>query len=76
MAKSYLRGKDVDRRYKITARTRKTWVLNGNLPKPVIRGGIEFYDEAELDECDRRDKVEPITPWKSRGAKLRRGRAA
>jgi hypothetical protein len=76
MAKSYLRGKDVDKRYKICSRTRKSWVEQGSLPKPVIRNGAEFYDEAELDACDARDKIEPVTPWKSRGAKLRRGKAA
>jgi hypothetical protein len=60
MAKKYLRGPDVDARYGgINPRTRKAWVLNGNLPKPVIRGGIEYYDEAELDECDARDKAAP-----------------
>jgi hypothetical protein len=73
--KTYLRGKDVDERYRICARTRKNWVAQGLLPKPVIRNGAEFYAEDELDECDRRDKVDPVTPWKSRGTKLRRGKA-
>jgi hypothetical protein len=40
MQTKYLRGRDVDARYDICARTRKNWVTQGLLPKPVISARV------------------------------------
>lgn len=73
MMKRYLKGPDVDERYDISHRTRKSWVEKGLLPKPMIRNGVEFYAEDELLEHERRDTAAPTARWKDRHGKLRRG---
>lgn len=56
ITKTYIPGPRVDKRYGFVSRTRNRWKNDPNLgfPQPMIINNREFYDEAELDEFDRR----------------------
>jgi predicted DNA-binding transcriptional regulator AlpA len=53
MAKKFLRKRAVGERYSITDRSVERMSADGRLPKPVYRGRIPMWEEAELDQNDR-----------------------
>jgi predicted DNA-binding transcriptional regulator AlpA len=51
--KKYVRKAGVSRRYGVHDRSVDRWSLDGRLPKPIYKGRIPLWDEAELDALDR-----------------------
>jgi hypothetical protein len=50
----FLRKRDVAERYRTTPRNVEDKVRQGVLPPPEYFGRFPIWDEALLDECDRR----------------------
>ena len=62
MSVNYLRVKAVAARYGIHERTVLVWAREGKLPKPHYVGRYPLFDEAALDEMDRKAARERPRP--------------
>ncbi|PDS74691.1 helix-turn-helix domain-containing protein [Rhizobium sp. L43] len=59
MGKRYLTQPQLRERYGgISDMTVWRWVRTGRIPEPALFGTRNYFDEAELDEADRRAKAE------------------
>jgi predicted site-specific integrase-resolvase len=58
MGKKYLTQPKVRERYGVSDMTLSRWVKAGRIPEPALFGNRNYFDEAELDEADRRAKAE------------------
>jgi predicted DNA-binding transcriptional regulator AlpA len=59
MGKKFLRKQSVAERYDVDARTVDRMKDDGRIPKPIYRGRLPMWDEAELDRSDRAAALQP-----------------
>ena len=59
MPKQFLRRAQVAARYGINPRTVDRWKQDGRIPQPIHKGKFPLWDEALLEEFERRAITAP-----------------
>jgi predicted DNA-binding transcriptional regulator AlpA len=59
MHKQFLRKAQVAQRYQVHERTVDRMADDGRIPKPIHRGKFPLWDEAQLEEFERRAVINP-----------------
>jgi predicted DNA-binding transcriptional regulator AlpA len=57
--KQFLRKRRVAKRYGVVERSVDRMAADGRIPKPIYRGRIPLWDEALLEEYERRAVIIP-----------------
>jgi predicted DNA-binding transcriptional regulator AlpA len=59
MRKQFLRKSQVAQRYQVHERTIDRMADDGRIPKPIHRGKFPLWEEAKLEEFERRAVINP-----------------
>jgi predicted DNA-binding transcriptional regulator AlpA len=62
MTKQFLRKAQVAKRYQVHERSVDRMARDGRIPKPIHRGKFPLWDEALLEEYERRAVINPSPP--------------